>query len=111
MNTDTKQLLYDVAALKDAMHGICPHCQQTTLRFIEGTDACDCTNPECPAYAVTLTVEDFITLTPEKLAAFQTGKSDRDAMDKWHEVYEDHVEVIMRRAEAMRAARDEKRYG
>ncbi len=110
MNTDTKQLLYDVASLKDAMHGICPHCQEQTLRFIEGTDACDCTNPGCPAYAVTLTVEQFITLTPAKLAEYQTGKSVRDAMDKQHEVFEDHVEAIMRRAEEMKTARNEKRY-
>ena len=110
MNSHTEQLLSNIDSLKDTLRGICPHCSQDTLEFVTGTQSCHCTNDTCAAWYVTLDVAAFLTLTPEKLATYAGSRKSLKGLDSAQSLFEDKVEAIMRRAEAMKAARDEKRY-
>lgn len=105
MNRNTEQLLADTETLGFAIR-VCPHCQQATLEFLDGTQSCHCTNRDCAAWMVTLPVEQFITLTPGQLATYAGCRRSLQALDTDQEMFDDKVNEIMARLEARKAARN-----
>lgn len=107
-----KELLSDMATMQMALRQTCPHCQQTTLRFITD-DTCHCINPQCGAYMLTMNVDQFITMTPEKVSSYANCKRSTDSLEDGQREFEKR-EAEIKAAAAKRAecrARGEKCFG
>lgn len=105
MNIQTQQLLSNIAALKDTLRNVCPHCGEATLYYLEGTASCHCNNPACAGYTVTQPIEVFITMTPEQLAAYKPTQTTWAEMDGEQNAFEDRIAQLLAAKAAREAAR------
>lgn len=107
-----RELVNELDTLQMALRNVCPHCQQTTLRWVTDQSV-DCVNPNCTAEYVTLPVEQFITLTPAQLATYEQARESLRAMDADQELFNNRLESIKAAAAKRAAARErgERVYG
>lgn len=81
----------------------CPHCNRETLRSVG--PSIDCTNKDCPAYAVTLPPAEFMALTPERLAEYQNGQTLRKELQAAQDTFEARVAELVQAAAVREASR------
>lgn len=90
----------------------CPHCTQENTIVAIG-QSIHCVNPDCAAYTITLSPDQFMALTAADLESYKRAHKSYAALEVPHKERTDEIERIILEATKRKAIRDgnEKVYG